>query len=57
MKTLGKPFAIHEDLLEYLRTIFPNTLPLDRGVTPETIAFLQGQQHVLRTLEGLNDEE
>jgi len=56
MNILNKRFNIDRDALEHLKSLFPNQLPLDRGTTPEDIAYLQGQQSVIQKLEGLFNE-
>ena len=56
MNALNKRYSIDKALLDHLRNLFPNQLPLDRGTTPEDIAYLQGQQSVIQKLEGLFNE-
>jgi len=56
MNVLNKRFNIDKDALEHLKSLFPDKLPLDRGTTPDDIAYLQGQQSVIQKLEGLFNE-
>lgn len=60
MNVLNNQTAISKDLLIKMQQLFPNQLPLNRDVTPQDIAYLQGQQSVIQKLEGLyqeNEEE
>ena len=56
MNALNKRYNIDKALLEHLKNLFPDKLPLDRGTTPDDIAYLQGQQSVIQKLEGLFNE-
>lgn len=56
MNVLNKRYTIDKDTLDHLKILFPDKLPLDRGTTPEDIAYLQGQQSVIQKLEGLFNE-
>lgn len=51
-----KPF-INKELIEYLRKLFPNTLPNRRGISDNDIAFLQGQQSVIDRMELLYEDD
>jgi hypothetical protein len=42
---------ISEDLVKYLRKLFPNKLPSRRNISENDIAFLQGQQSVIERME------
>jgi|14_taG_2_1085336.scaffolds.fasta_scaffold11438_2 hypothetical protein len=42
---------ISEDLVQYLRKLFPNKLPSRRNISENDIAFLQGQQSVIERME------
>lgn len=53
-----KDIFISKDLVEHFKRLFPDKLPLNRGITPEQIAFLQGQQSVIERMEFiLNDDK
>lgn len=51
-----KPF-ISKELIEYLKGLFPDTLPTRRGVSENDIAFLQGQQSVINRMELLYEDD
>jgi len=51
-----KPF-ISKELIEYLSKLFPNKLPIRRGISESDIAFLQGQQSVLDRMELLYEDD
>jgi hypothetical protein len=51
-----KPFITIE-LIKYLKGLFPDTLPNRRGVSETDIAFLQGQQTVIKRMEFLYDDD
>ena len=60
MNVLNNQTAISKELLIKMQQLFPNQLPLNHDVTPQEIAYLQGQQSVIQYLEGLyqeNEEE
>jgi len=42
---------ISEDLVQFLRKLFPNKLPNKRNISENDIAFLQGQQSVIERME------
>jgi hypothetical protein len=48
---------ISKELIEYLRKLFPNTLPNRRGISENDIAFLQGQQSVIHRMEMILDDD
>lgn len=48
---------ISKELIEYLRNLFPNTLPNRRGISENDIAFLQGQQSVIQRMEMILDDD
>jgi|TARA_E500000318_G_C3569670_1_gene217211 hypothetical protein len=49
MRVLGNDFNITDGLLNHLKELYPNKLPLGH-VTPEELSFLQGQQSVIDKL-------
>lgn len=49
MKVLGNNFNITDGLLNHLKELYPNKLPLGQ-VTLEELKFLQGQQSVIDKL-------
>jgi hypothetical protein len=49
MKVLGNNFNITDGLLNHLKELYPNKLPLGQ-VTLEELRFLQGQQSVIDKL-------
>ncbi|MCS5594676.1 MAG: hypothetical protein NZ730_09055 [Porticoccaceae bacterium] len=51
-----KPF-ISKELIEYLSKLFPNKLPIRRGISESDVAFLQGQQSVLDRMELLYEDD
>ena len=51
-----KPF-ISKELLEYLKGLFPDTIPNRRGISDCDIAFLQGQQSVINRMELLYEDD
>jgi hypothetical protein len=56
MKVLNNNnLSITQGLLEQLKELFPNTLPVS-PTTVEELRFLQGQQSVINKLEELYDE-
>jgi hypothetical protein len=60
MNVLNNQTAISKELLIKMQQLFPNQLPLNLDITPQGIAYLQGQQSVIQKLEGLyqeNEEE
>ena len=60
MNVLNNQTAISKELLIKMQQLFPNQLPLNLDITPQDIAYLQGQQSVIQKLEGLyqeNEEE
>jgi hypothetical protein len=48
---------ISKELIETFKELFPNSLPRNRGITPEDIAFLQGQQSVISRMEFIHDDD
>tara|TARA_Y100000996_G_C22533053_1_gene647245 strand:- start:1679 stop:1852 length:174 start_codon:yes stop_codon:yes gene_type:complete len=48
---------ISKELLEYFEKIFPNELPNQLGITPEEVAFLQGQQSVIKRMAFMYDDD
>jgi hypothetical protein len=57
MNILGKPFHIQKEFIDYLQQLFPNKLPAGADVDIEELRFLQGQQSVLRRIEGIYDND
>jgi len=51
-----KPF-ISIELIQYLKNLFPDTLPNRRGISENDIAFLQGQQSVIKRMEFLYEDD
>ena len=49
MKVLGNNFNITDGLLNHLKELYPNKLPLGQ-VTLEELRFLQGQQSIIDKL-------
>lgn len=56
MKVLTKNLSITEGLLDKLKELFPNTLPVSTSATVEELRFLQGQQSVIRKMEEMFNE-
>jgi hypothetical protein len=50
------PF-ISKELIQYLKNLFPDTLPNRRGISENDIAFLQGQQSVIKRMEFLYEDD
>jgi|TARA_R100000482_G_scaffold28083_2_gene8790 hypothetical protein len=58
MKTLlNKAVFINKELVDHFKLLFPNTLPMKKGITPEEIAFLQGQQSVIERMTFILDDD
>ena len=51
-----KPF-ISRELLDYLGKLFPDKLPITKGISENDIAFLQGQQSVINRMELLYEDD
>jgi|TARA_B100002019_G_scaffold139326_2_gene120012 hypothetical protein len=49
MRVLGNDFNITDGLLNHLKELYPNKLPLGQ-VTLEELRFLQGQQSIIDKL-------
>jgi hypothetical protein len=56
MKLLGNDFNITDALLNHLKMLFPNKLPLEH-VTPEELGFLRGQQSIIQKLVELQNQD
>jgi hypothetical protein len=56
MRILSKNISISKALIDRLRELFPDTLPMNTAITLEEIRYLQGQQSVLQKLDELYDE-
>ena len=54
---MNKKPIITKELLDYLGKLFPNKLPIKRGISEVDIAFLQGQQSVLQRMELLYEDD
>ena len=54
--SMKKPY-ISRELLEYLKAIFPNQLPMKDDIDLGTVRKLQGTQHVINVLEGLFNKQ
>lgn len=48
---------ISKELIEHLKKLFPNKLPMKRGMSETDIAFLQGQQSVIERMEIILDDD
>lgn len=55
MKVLSNNLSVTQVLLDMLKELYPNTLPVD-DITVEYLRYLQGQQSVIRKLEALYEE-
>lgn len=55
MKVLSNNLSITKVLLEMLKEMYPNTLPVD-NIDVETLRYLQGQQSVIHKLQTLYEE-
>ena len=56
MRVLGNDFNITDGLLNHLRQLYPDKLPLVQ-VTPEELAFLWGQQSIITKLVELQGQD
>ena len=56
MRVLGNDFNITDGLLNHLRDIYPDKLPLVQ-VSPEELSFLRGQQSVIQKLVELQHQD
>lgn len=54
---MNKNLFINKELIEYLKGLFPDTLPNRRDISDNDIAFLQGQQSVINRMELLYDDD
>ena len=54
---MEKRLFITKELIEHFKRLFPNKLPVKVGVTPEQIAYLQGQQAVIERMEFLYNDD
>ena len=43
-------YGISDELIEWLETTFPNTLPINECTT-EQLSFLQGQQNIINVIK------
>ena len=43
--------------IDHFKELFPNKLPRKLGVTPDAIAYLQGQQSVIERMEFILDDD
>lgn len=55
MKVITSNYGVSKALLNSMKESFPNELPRD-AVTPQQIAYLQGQQSIIYYLEQLYEE-
>jgi hypothetical protein len=55
MRVLSNNLSITKVLLDMLKEMYPNTLPVD-NIDVETLRYLQGQQSVISKLESLYEE-
>jgi len=51
MKVLTQNLSITKSLLDSLKELFPDALPVSTTITVEELRFLQGQQSVIQKLE------
>ena len=56
MRVLGNDFNITDGLLNHLRNLYPDKLPLSQ-VTPEELAFLRGQHSIITKLVELQEQD
>ena len=54
---MNKNLFINKELIEYLKGLFPDTLPNRRDISDNDIAFLQGQQSVINRMELLYEDD
>jgi len=54
---MNKNLFIKKELIEYLKGLFPDTLPNRRDISGNDIAFLQGQQSVINRMELLYEDD
>ena len=57
MNILDKKLFISKELVDHFKELFPNKLPRKLGVTPDAIAYLQGQQSVIERMEFILDDD
>lgn len=55
MQVLSNNLSLTKTLVDLLKELYPNTLPVD-DITVERLRYLQGQQSVIRKLEALYEE-
>jgi len=55
MRVLSNNLSITKVLLDMLKEMYPNTLPVD-DIPVEKLRYLQGQQSVINKLESLYEE-
>lgn len=55
MRVLSNNLSITKVLLDMLKEMYPNTLPVD-DIDVEKLRYLQGQQSVIQKLEALYEE-
>ena len=48
-------YGISDELIEWLETTFPNTLPINE-CTAEQLSFLQGQQNIINVIKSTYKE-
>ena len=56
MNILDKKLFISKELVDHFKELFPNKLPRKLGVTPDAIAYLQGQQSVIERMEFMYED-
>lgn len=56
MRVLGNNFNVTDGLLNHLRELYPDKLPLNQ-VTPEELAFLRGQQSIITKLVEIQERD
>ncbi len=49
-------YNISDELIDMLKEIFPDKLPIDKSVDIEEVRFLQGQQYVIKIIESKYQE-
>lgn len=56
MNVLGYSYGVTDALIRRLVELYPNQLPIEH-ITPEELAYLRGQQSVIRKVIDLQTEE
>lgn len=56
MNILGYSYGVTDALIRRLMELYPNTIPTEQ-ITPEELAYLRGQQSIIRKVIDLQTEE